>query len=96
MFRYEDRRVDEYGGVAVRLYEHRVLKTTPCGAWIDHFGARRFVKSDARKRFACPTKEEAMVSFIARKRRQAAILRGQLDGVEEALRKAKEMCGGVL
>lgn len=69
--------------VAVYLHTYKVLKHTRRGVWLDNYNAKRFVLSTARKRFACPTIEEAKQSFIARKRRQAHILQRQ---VEHALR----------
>jgi hypothetical protein len=55
------------------------------GVQLDFYGEKKFVLKDARKRFACPTPEEAMESFIARKKRQRGILKAQLVHVEEAI-----------
>ena len=69
-------------GVEILLKKYKVLSETPKGVWVqdDRFFIedrnsvpRRWVRRDARKRFACPTIEEAMESFIARKQRQAGI-----------------------
>ena len=73
------------GPVGIRLEEHGVAKHTPKGVWLI---SGRFVLKDSRKRFACPTKEEAMASFIARKQRQIRILSAQLARATEAVRKA--------
>lgn len=64
-----------------------VIRETECGVWLDLGGsvARRFVLKDARKRWACPTREEAEISFIARKKRQLRILRAHVLRVERAL-----------
>lgn len=62
-----------------------VLRYTPKGAWIDEYGTPRFILTSARKRYACPTKEEALASYHARKRRQVEILRHQLKRAEAAL-----------
>jgi hypothetical protein len=43
------------------------------------------------KRFAWPTKNEALISYIARKEKQVAILENQLENAREFLTKAKEM-----
>jgi hypothetical protein len=48
-------------------------------------------KSTTNKRFAWPTKDEALVSYIARKEKQIAILENQLENAREFLAKAKEM-----
>ena len=98
-YRYHDYRVAEYiydddsftsSKTKVVLQEVPVNHYTPKGVWLD-WGGPKFVLKDARKRFACPTKEEAMVSFMARKKRQRGILKAQLVHVEDAIEIAKEM-----
>ena len=95
-FRYEDRRyappVDEFdrpigeGSMDIMLRKYPVIKYTPKGVWLDlSFNDHRFVLIGARKRFACPTVEEAKVSFIARKRRQASIYRARMNSAEKAI-----------
>lgn len=97
-YRFENFRyaggVDEWGDpipgdgrAAVRVVEIAVVKFTPKGAWvIDHYDDRkRFVLGAARKRYACPTIEEARASFVARKRRQIQILKARARDAEEAL-----------
>lgn len=69
---------DVYPGVKgdrkVQLRELQVIRATPKGVWLyDRYGHERFVLRDATKRYACPTKEEAIVSFVARKKRQLGI-----------------------
>lgn len=72
--------------IEIRLRKYPVIKHTPRGVWIIHnYGDRKFILNDSRKRFACETKELAMESFIARKKRQAGILRAQLRNVEKAM-----------
>jgi hypothetical protein len=61
-----------FSTVHIQLFSYPVTKYTPKGA-ILAVGYPRFVRRDARKRFACPTIEEAKESFLARKRRQAGI-----------------------
>jgi hypothetical protein len=87
--------VDEYdeplrgpGRVEVNCYEWRVTKVTPKGVRVGWGMAGlmdRFILLDARKRWAYPTKELALESFIARKERQLRILRAQVETVEKAL-----------
>lgn len=93
---YYSRGLDEYDeprpGYDARCVMTRfsVVRHTPKGAWIvDITGRRRWVKRDARKRYACPTMEEAMESFQARKRRQVSILCAQIVRVEAALAAAR-------
>ena len=70
------------GRVYVSVHEYRVVKVTPHGVRLDN---GRFVLRDARKRFACPTIEEAVESFMARKSRQMGILHRQIEQIEEAI-----------
>lgn len=83
--------------IEIRLRKYPVIKHTPRGVWIIHnYGDRKFILNDSRKRFACETKEKAMESFIARKTRQASILRAQLRSVEKALSIAVLECDVIL
>ena len=91
-YRYEDVTYasgDEYDvsfRTVVELREYDVTKTTKHGFWIEGAFFKRFVKTKARKKFAHLTKEDALISFRARKLRQAFILERQLDRVRHALR----------
>lgn len=90
-YRYEDVRYspssDEYDfpiappRTDVVLRKFSVIKVTPKGVWLNG----RFVLRDARKRYACPTEDEARVSFLARKTKQLRILRKQVEHVEQAI-----------
>lgn len=72
------------------LASYPLIKTTPAGAWIDVYGSKKFVLLNARKRYACPTVEEALASYHARKQRQARILRHQLARAEAAARLQRD------
>jgi len=103
-YRYEEVRyspgTDEYGDplpyrgrLEVKLDEYEVIKTTPKGVWIRLYSwgnEKRFILRGARKRYACPTKEEAIESFRARKERQRRILTSQLEDVNDALNYIKD------
>lgn len=84
-YRYDDCATG--GGIDVRLSEIPVVKETPKGVWLyaARPGSGRFVLRGSRKRWACPTIGEAKESFLARKRRQVKLLRGQLQQAEAAL-----------
>ncbi|KWA83995.1 hypothetical protein WL29_21765 [Burkholderia ubonensis] len=94
-YRFEDYRVghaDEWGdlvsvSVQVSHREYTVTKVTPKGVWLSwgFGGSNRFVLLGARKRFAHPSKEEALESFMARKTSQIRILEKQLEHVRTAL-----------
>lgn len=94
--------LDEYenpcgeGTVEVHLREFKVLKRTPKGVWLvlNYNGYvtsdyRRFVLLDARKQYACPTKEKAIQSFIARKNRQISIYEHRVFRAKKALNIVK-------
>jgi hypothetical protein len=105
LYRVEERRfaggVDAYGDpipgdrgpLEVRIFAVRVEKRTPRG-W--RLSGGRFVLEGARKQWACPTPEEAITSFIARKRRQALIHRSRMTDAIEALNGATRMRGELL
>ena len=71
---------DEYGnatgpGKSLSLsMSTRSFPKRPKGVWLDVYGQKRFVLTAARRRFACPTKFEALGSLIASKKRQIKIL----------------------
>jgi hypothetical protein len=77
----------------VVLREFPVIKFTPKGAWIEKWGppGKQWIQFGTFKKFACLTKEEALESFRARKRKQVKILQAQLKRAEEALRLAEGM-----
>lgn len=96
LYRYEDRLYSAgtdvdgepigTGIVKVNIIAFHIIKTTPKGAWIEAGrSGKKFVLLTARKRYACPTKEEAKESFLARKGRQLMILRNQARDVEIAI-----------
>lgn len=66
----------------VVLSTYRVVKKTPKGAWLTN---GKFVLDGSGKRGAHATKELALESFIARKKRQALLLESQLASVKNAL-----------
>lgn len=69
-----------------------VIKETPKGAWIKKISWRdnpmsrkHFILTSSTKKFAYPTKEDAVNSFIKRKERQIKILSSQLADAENQL-----------
>lgn len=89
--------LDEYdnpigrGTVHAYCNNYAVIKHTPKGVWLNlHCGDKRFILKSAKKRFACPTVEEAFISFEARTKRRVNILSSQisdcLEGIEDAKR----------
>jgi len=64
------------------------VRETPKGHYIDSYtkyGNQRWVSKTSRKRFAYPTKKEALTSFLARKKRQVSILEHQLTNAKSGL-----------
>ena len=80
-------------GPHLELQLYRLVKKTPKGAWLARYykgmelvepNSKRWVSDTATKRLAHPTKEEALHSFICRKRRQAAIYQERMNTAERA------------
>lgn len=98
-YRYEDRMswsfdLEPFVEVVERSYP--VAKRTPCGVWLGTGrGTKRFALNQARKRFAYPTVEEALTSFLARKRSQINIVEGQLKRARRALAIAEAIASAV-
>ena len=94
-YRYEDRlfsagvddRGDPLGPPEVRLclIELRVVRLTPKCAILDYYGEEKRILLSAHRRFACPTIEEAKISYRRRKLKQIEILTSQLDNIRKAL-----------
>jgi len=102
LYRFEDvsygilNEWEEVSGSYVRVEErtYDVLKETPKGYWINLWSfeyEKKWVSKEAKKRFAYPTREEAMTNFKARKGRQIQILESQLKKAKEALNIAEGM-----
>lgn len=80
------------GTVELRLVPYPVLRHSPRGAWISvslYPREDKFILRDAYKHWACETKEQALESFIRRKRRQLAFPQRQTKESEAALRLAQ-------
>jgi len=100
-YRYEDQSyappVDEFDNIVgsstlkVNLLEFRVTKLTPKGVklrrWFGDFSGSDevLVLNSHNKKHACPTKESALESFLARKTRQKSIYSARLRDVDKAL-----------
>jgi hypothetical protein len=100
LYRYEDAiysgGVDEWdnplpGYVRVKLVELEVVKVTPKGVWINRARCKKFVLLTARKRYAAPSKEEALKDFLARKNRQLSILKNRVANVEGAILQVQHL-----
>ena len=78
--------------VRVNLLIYDVVKTTPKGMWIRAFpgASSRFVRLNAKKKYACLTKEEALISFKKRKERQIKLLETKVRLAKDALILSKK------
>jgi hypothetical protein len=70
------------------VVKYVVIRHPPKGVWLEgRYGPfkPRFVLKGARRRFACPTKTEALASYIARQKRRIEILSGQIDDSKQGI-----------
>lgn len=80
--------------VRLYLESFRIVKHTPKGYWIgtdymiegygfdksgEYQGSKKWVSKVSRKRYAYPTKDEALRAYIMRTARYASILQARLD-----------------
>ncbi len=95
LYRISEHALWDDGEMVIKCDEYRVLRRTPKGAWVSRnpvqygsYGKDRFVLDGFGKRFAYPTKQDAMASFIIRKKSQIGHLEQQLDFARAALKGA--------
>lgn len=78
------------GRVDLWLRTFPVVRRTPKGVWVKpEYEPKKFILTNAHKRYACPTKDEALESFIKRKEKQLRLLSAQVKNIESALALAK-------
>lgn len=94
-YRIEPYYEDYYPASQLIYYVYSVVKETPKGVWIKLKGyedctyqRKRFILSNSRKKYAYPSKEEALYSFIKRKETQIKILSRKLSEAEDLLELA--------
>lgn len=103
-YRYEDTYFNEEIILALKMFV--AIKETPKGYWIipksdyifglefdvefDDFNESYFVLKESKRRFAYPTKEEAIENFMFRKKKQLGILESQKIKAKKTLDIAKE------
>ena len=87
LYRYEDVLLNwdyntNQATVKIYLEDYKMLRETACGYWIDTSGYGKsyetWVSKTSRKRFAYPSKHEAMINFKHRKQRQITLLERNL------------------
>ncbi len=98
---------DDYGGgrfpnPKLELRVFNLFKETPKGYWIGYgslnglHSPKRWVSKTATKRFAYPSKSEAINNFIKRNERRIAILSYQVDSCKSAVHLAKKIQESIL
>lgn len=83
----------------IELRTYNLYKETPKGYWIGYGnlvdgklrGQAHWVSKTAKKRFAYPTKKEALDNFIKRNEKRVKILKRQIWSCEIAISVAKSM-----
>jgi hypothetical protein len=80
----------------LELNEYVLLKETPKGYWIGYgsldvgnYSWKKWVSKTTRKRFAYPTKKEALINYIKRTERRIGILENHLTACKIGLELAK-------
>lgn len=72
------------------LIEYNLISETPKGYWIGSFGYKeKWIPKISRKRFAYPTKKEALHNFVKRTEKRIKILDFQLSSCIIGLSLAK-------
>lgn len=74
----------------------KLLRETPKGYWITidstyFYSWKKWISKDSRKRYAYPTKEEALNSFIIRKKKQIKHCERDMRNAKTALSIAEQM-----
>ncbi len=88
LYRYEDPGPSFYDKGPI-LLTYKILQETEQGWWVPFPGnkkSKKWISKTSRKRFAYPTKEEAMVNYIARKKKETRIYHYRLERVQKILK----------
>jgi hypothetical protein len=82
----------------LEIREYNLLRETPKGYWIGYgslgynkYEWKKWVSKTSKKRFAYPTKEEALVNFIKRTEKRLKILDWQLQVCKISLNLAQNL-----
>ena len=90
LYRYKDL-VNFFDELRPELVTYYIIRTTPCGFWIARKGKEYWVSNYSRRRFAYPTKEEAMASYKARKKSQYKILKRKVNRLIDMFSREEEL-----
>ena len=85
--------------VKLHLYTYELYKETPKGYWITHQSIfpggwdkllwKKWISKTSTKRYAYPTKKEALINYIKRTERRIKLLEGQINISRSGLALAK-------
>jgi len=81
-----------YSDIGIVKKEYAIIKETPKGYWIKLSiwnDDKKWVSKTALKRFAYPTKKEALISYKFRKLRQVELLTNTLAHAQNCLNRVK-------
>lgn len=93
--------VDEWGDIIpgkgpceLCFHTFTVDRVTPKGVWLEgyyHLGGsvRRFQLCESKRQFAAPNKQDALISFMARKARQIRILKSRIEDARDGTKLAE-------
>lgn len=84
--------------IKLELEEYNLVRETPKGYWIGlylnpQYGEpfwKKWIPKESRKRFAYPTKEEALENYKKRTEKRIKILKSQISECEVGLMRANE------
>jgi hypothetical protein len=88
VYRYEDS-YDGYTSSYIHLCIYTITRRTRACAYIKLWSGEKRILISAKKKYAYPTKEEALVSLEKRREKQIGILKAQIEKAEAGFRAAK-------
>jgi hypothetical protein len=98
-YRYTDSH-DAYGYAHITLSIYILLRETNCGYWVipkwaksdsEREKYKKWIPRDSKKRFAYPTKEEALINFKKRKAMQIFWGEYNISRAKQALSKIEDL-----
>ena len=93
-FIYEAATNGEFSNAALILKKYILKRETLAGYWIGYESFDepfKWISKTSKKRFAYPTKQEALTNYIKRTTRRKMILNHQINGCDEGLSFAKSI-----
>jgi hypothetical protein len=83
-------------GVQIELITYSLIRETKAGYWIGYLiGGRhicpKLIPKKSLKRFAYPTKKEALTNYVKRSEKRVRILNSQLQTTELGILRAKDI-----